>query len=209
MGDPVTTAATVSAGGNLAGGILDKTIQDPQKEVSVVKTYPPGYEDFRARLLGILDAGIKERGYDKYIPAERMPYELRSPEERAQIQSNFAGLTDDQKDQANYGARPEFNAPPNAQYNYDAPMAENAAEAAKDGEGEALRGPSEEELQKTRLASAIQARRMNVGQQKPIFMADRLGTDMSNEAAQQPVNDIWNFIHGGRIGTRNYSGMRG
>lgn len=90
------TGAAIAGGAQTLGGIYEQQIDaEGDRAVAQIQandryTVPnPYYDAIMIRALGVIDEILTRRGVPAFIPSERMPYELRSPEERSAIQDDF------------------------------------------------------------------------------------------------------------------------
>ena len=92
--DPVTGAALITGGSQLASGVLSSQ----QKGQKVPQTYNPFAIAMQQRALAVVDNYLKKKGIEALIPPELMPYELRPVEQRKAIvfqllvNSNFSNI---------------------------------------------------------------------------------------------------------------------
>lgn len=150
----------------------------------------PHAEEDRSRYLAIIDAYLKKHGIAAFIPADRTPYELQTPEQQTAVRSQanaYNAAPDDSR-----GDAPAVSAPP-AFYQYPTPQ---AAPPAMDASTPSNLSP--ENYPQSALAASIAARRAGVTQDKPLYATPRDYFDSQNAAKQEQIQRLQDFIYGQR-----------
>lgn len=189
--DPVTAAAAISTGGQLLGGLLGGK-KTPQA-AGVKKYNYPYAEESRARLFAIIDKYLTDKGIKDFIPKDRMPYELRSPEEQGQIREEFGAGTPGRYEPGKPPPSliPEIIEP-------DKKPEEKPTDLStglRPGAGDIGSGDYENNA---RLAAQIASKRMGITSDTPAFNQSREQYEGDQLAKQKNLEDTYNFIYGQR-----------
>lgn len=66
------------------GDTVGEWLGNSDAKIDQEKFSNPAYDELRPRILAVIDKYIKERGIDAFIPEDKKPYELQSPEQQEQ-----------------------------------------------------------------------------------------------------------------------------
>jgi len=202
-------------GGAYLGAEADKDVANIQNETKQTEINPY-QEAFMTRMFGILDSYISRHGVAAFIPPDRLPYELRTPEQREQIRNQIATAEqngqplpgrDNMPPPPLYTATHPAGSPPKPKPTEGAPVdpqmeisqprglagqlaqtigAKNSAFGEPNGYTDAA------------LAAQLGARRMGITQETPMFATTRDFHEQDQKRKQEELNKLNEYIYGQR-----------
>lgn len=187
--DPIYGAA-ISAGGQLLGSLFGGK-KSPKPAGSKTNPRPYAQETY-ARLFAIIDKYLTDRGIKDFIPKDRMPYELRSPEDQAQIREQYGNGSPGRYEP---GRPPPVLIPETIEPEKVKEQPTSISTGLRPGAGDIGKGNYDTNA---RLAAQIGAKRMGITSDAPAFNQSREAYEGDQIAKQKDLEDTYNFIYGQR-----------
>lgn len=206
------------------GGVVDTIFGIKKPHVDQTKYQDPYAPEWRARMMSIVDGYIKDKGLDKNIPHENLPYEYLSPDERAQIDQKKQQLFDAGNNDANAGYYPTANYPHSIDGQGDSlidlsPPGSRPVKppTPRDPEDELSRvninnnptpGDVPQRYSKAAMAAALQARQYGVDPDTLDITPPKALGEQNQQAQQDQLTSILDYIRGGRRGAYQGAALR-
>lgn len=208
---PEVLAAGIGAGGQLGGGLFGK---NKNKGQAIQTEINPNFQGVNSRYLGILDQYLKTHGIDAFIPEDRMPFELRSPEQQAAIRNQLS-----QDAQEGGPLPPTGFLPPPALYEPTIEVDGKSHGSQGDGGNRPSLGgvqntdansflsavsnanrnrSSVDPYAQATMAARLGARRLGIAQDAPMFETPRAVFEADQAAKQEELNKVYRYIYGQR-----------
>lgn len=189
-------SSLVSGGAALGGAYLSRP-KDPKTTPTVANPY---YEPMMARLLAIVDKTLTERGISAMIPEDRLPYELRTPEQRAQVRQTLSKEENDVNSKPLYQPQAPQEAPaaPTPPPVAAAPAVDPTQAIPYADTAPATSLTKEADYTDAAMAATLAARRQGIVRDTPMFTTPREVFEREQMERQKPVEDVYNYIYGQR-----------
>lgn len=168
-------------------------IKKPEVDQSAYQV--PDYDNLMTRFMAVLDGYMKDKGFDKHIPADRRPYEYLSPEEQAATREQQAqAASSEDKGEKVAPVKPKPAKPEQAT------EAEDPQMVTQDARQPELMP----RYTNAAFAAALKAKREGVDPTELALTAPKALAEQNVAQQQQAMNDISNFIRNGRRVRRAY-----